>query len=200
MSDGQSKSWQQLGDEFYLMMGQCIASWAQVDDALFRIFQACVGPPEQCAIIYYRQPGLDIRFGLTEEIVVSVLPKRERQSGGHDHPDVATWKDIVRTGKKLLETRRRIAHYPVMLHMVHIEPSRVGEPPPAWFEIYVNQHERMRGRQSDIKPIHINDLSVHLLLTMELQGRFNRFFFEILANYVEASPLQTSPLQPPQSP
>jgi len=37
-------------------------------------------PYDQCAIIYYHNPGLDVRLGLTDEIVRSVLPKRERSN------------------------------------------------------------------------------------------------------------------------
>ena len=85
-------SWQELGEEFHLMIGECVAGWAHVDDELFRIFHHCVGPLVQCSIIYYRTPGLDVRFALVDEIVGSVLPKRERRSGGHDHPSVKAWK------------------------------------------------------------------------------------------------------------
>jgi hypothetical protein len=83
MAREQKKSWQELGDEFYIMIGQCIAAWAQVDDELFRIFRSCLGPYEQSAIIYYRTPGLDARFGLTDEIVRSVLPERPNPALGH---------------------------------------------------------------------------------------------------------------------
>jgi hypothetical protein len=61
-----------------MMVGYCIAAWADVDEQLFRIFQDCVGPLEQSAIIYYKTPGLDARFTLTNEIVRSILPKRPK--------------------------------------------------------------------------------------------------------------------------
>src|SRR5580704_14046716 len=107
------KGWQELGEEFYMMMGQCIAAWAEVDDELFRIFRDCVGPYEQSAIIYYRTPGLDIRFGLTDEIVRSVLPKKPRRSGSHHHPNVKVWRAAQGDYQDLLAVRRRIAHHPI---------------------------------------------------------------------------------------
>src|SRR5580704_18065915 len=107
MPDEPPKSGQELGDEFHAMVGYCIAEWASVDDELFQIFRHCVGPIEQSAIIYYRTPGLKPRLDLTEELVKSVLPKRTKKSGGHD-PAVADFE-------KLLGTRRRIAHQPIMV-------------------------------------------------------------------------------------
>ena len=36
--------WQALGDEFYLMVGNCITEWANVEDQLFNIcWQWCEG-------------------------------------------------------------------------------------------------------------------------------------------------------------
>jgi hypothetical protein len=62
-----------------MMIGYCIAEWAGIDDELFRIFQHCTGAKEQqAAIIYYRTPGLNVRLGLVDEIVRSVLPKRSQ--------------------------------------------------------------------------------------------------------------------------
>jgi len=71
MSDShESKSVTELeSDEFHMWVGYCITAWAEVDDVLFCIFRDCVGPSEQCAIIYYKTPGLEARFSLIDEIV-----------------------------------------------------------------------------------------------------------------------------------
>ena len=82
----------QEADKFHMMLGYCISAWAEVDDLLFRIFRDCVGPYEQCAIIYYKTPGLEARFSLTDEIVKSVLPKK--LPGEHDHPSVQAWNRL----------------------------------------------------------------------------------------------------------
>src|SRR5271163_2220003 len=138
-----SKSWQELGDEFHLMVGYCIAAWARIDDELFRIFRACVGPYKQSAIIYYRTPGLDMRLGLTDELVLSVLPKKDRKSGGHDHPSVKAWKAAKSGFSDLLAIRRRIAHHPAEVKTApYGRDHRLGwDPSPAVsFEIYASQH------------------------------------------------------------
>ena len=75
-------------------------------ELLFRIFQDCVGPDLQCAIIYYKTPGLEARFSLTDEIVRSVLPKK--RPGGHDHPSVKVWDNAIKVRHDLLSMRRRI--------------------------------------------------------------------------------------------
>jgi hypothetical protein len=60
-----AKRWQELGDEFHMMVGYYIAVWAYVDDALFQVFRECLGPLDQSAAIYFKMPGLDARFSLT---------------------------------------------------------------------------------------------------------------------------------------
>jgi hypothetical protein len=60
-----AKRWQELGDEFHMMVGYCIAVWAYVDDALLQVFRECLGPLDQSAAIYFKMPGLDARFSLT---------------------------------------------------------------------------------------------------------------------------------------
>jgi hypothetical protein len=99
-------------DEFHMMIGYCIAEWAGIDDELFRIFQHCTGAKEQqTAIVYYRAPGLNVRLGLVNEIVRSVLP--QTHPAGKDHPKLARWKAINMDCEDLFATRRRIAHRPV---------------------------------------------------------------------------------------
>jgi hypothetical protein len=74
-----TKGYDATRNEFYMMIGYCIAEWAGIDDELFRIFQHCTGAKEQqAAIIYYRTPGLNVRLGLVDEIVRSVLPNRSQ--------------------------------------------------------------------------------------------------------------------------
>jgi hypothetical protein len=104
---------QEWADEFHMMMGYCIAEWATVDEELFLIFRDCLGPYEQSAIIYFRTPGLNVRLGLTDELVLSVLPEKERKSGGHDHPSVKAWQEAIKGFDTLLAVRRRIAHQPI---------------------------------------------------------------------------------------
>jgi len=109
------------------MIGHCIAEWASVDDELFNIFQNCVGPRDQSAIIYFRIPSLSTRFDLTDEIVRSVLPRptRPRKSGGHDHPSVKAW-DAAKNGyQPLLGIRSRIAHH---LGQAFMASRQVGAP------------------------------------------------------------------------
>ena len=108
----------QLSQQFHMMVGFCIAEWARIDDHLFNIFHQCVGAPlKQCAIIYYRTPGLDLRLGLTDEIVKSVLPVPARKSGGQSHPLVKEWASLQKDIRELLTTRRRIAHHPVTVRV-----------------------------------------------------------------------------------
>jgi hypothetical protein len=194
MTDEKPKTWQELGDEFHMMVGYCVAEWARVDDELFRIFRDCLGPYEQSAIIYYRTPGLDVRFGLTDEIVRSVLPKRPKRSGSHEHPDVRAWVKAKGDYQNLLGTRRRIAHHPIMVRQ---EPFRVGmatgEAPPSWFEIYVSQHEGLREKSSDLPPLRIDHLKAHFIAVAQLRDRLHRFFYDVLTKPAPTSPAPSPP-------
>src|SRR5258708_5361691 len=80
---------QERSDRFHNAIGLCITEWANIDERIFRIFQTCVGPIKQCAIIYYRTPGLDVRVNLTEEIVASRFPSLK--PGEHPHRLLKEW-------------------------------------------------------------------------------------------------------------
>ena len=185
----------QAGDEFYMMIGQCIAEWAGVDDELFNIFQDSIGPREQCAIIYFKIQSLSTRFDLTDEIVKSVLPKPERpkREGGHDHPSVKAWGIAKGDYQDLLSTRSHIAHHPVE---IGLEPGRSapgGEqfatqifgspgiaPPRTWYELSASLKERMRERSANLRPLRIEDLRDHLSKVVSLRFRLRNFFENVL--------------------
>ena len=194
MTEGQSKTWQELGDEFHMVVGYCIAEWASVDDELFRIFRHCIGPYEQSAIIYYKTPGLEPRLSLTDEIVISVLPKPARKSGGHDLPEVTAWKAAITDFRNLLAIRRRIAHHPVAIRQQPLawDVSRFDLPPPSWFEIYVNEHEQFRT--GEIPALKVEDLKVHLLALTLLRDRLHHFFYDVL---IKLKPTSAAPSPPP---
>jgi hypothetical protein len=181
-----------------MMVGRCIAEWAKVDDELFRIFRDCVGPYEQCAIIYYRTPGLDVRLHLTEEIVKSVLPKTQRKSGGHDHPSVTAWKAVAKDFRDLLGTRRRLAHHPVAVQHGSIWPLNLDLSymlaPPSWFEINVSQNEQLKS--GELPALKVHDLEVHLTAVTAIRDRLRHFFSDILTKRESTS---SAPFPPPMT-
>lgn len=159
-------------DEFHMMIGYCVAAWADVDQHLFEIFSDAIGSRDQCAILYYRTPGLDVRLKTTDEIVRSVLPKKERASGGHDHPDVVAWKNPREGFEDLLSERRRIAHHQVGV-AVYFDES--GNSHKTAFEIFMSYQERLRGRGSPDESLGIEDLRLHLANVRGLQSRLSDF-------------------------
>lgn len=204
MTGPESKTQQELADEFHMMVGYCIAKWARVDDELFQIFRDCIGPYEQSAIIYYRTPGLDLRFGLTSEIVMSILPKPQKP-GVHEHPSVKAWKTATDDFENLLSTRRRIAHQPVKMETGRhqfagpFNTTLFNTLPPSWFEIYVNQHERLRKRSAKLPPLRIPDLKSHLIAVDSLAQRLNHFYHTVLTKRAAESPPSSSLPTPPES-
>jgi len=200
MTDEPPKSWQELGDEFHMMIGYCIAEWAMADDELFRIFRDCVGSYDQCAIIYYRMPGLDVRLGCTSELVESVFPRPERKSGGHPHSGVKKWRVIENEFKNLLAVRRRIAHHPIGIHLYSGRRAplrsvnedalkRYSSNAESWFEVYMSEHEELR-KGEEIEGLNINDLKSHLQKVKKLRDSLRLFFLDDL---MKTKPLPKRP-------
>jgi hypothetical protein len=194
--------WVQLSDEFYKAIGRCIAEWAKVDEALFAIFRQCVGPLDQCAIIYYRTPGLDVRLSLTDEIVKSVLPRTE--PGRQDHPHLLAWATARKGFTDLLAIRRRIAHHPVVTKAI---PSGLCDPfgsllfgagpVISGFELYASHGERLRGKASNDKPLTIHDLRNHMASVTLLHIQLHQFLRDALLAQNE-EPARQAPSRPPE--
>ena len=167
MSDQSKSASQQEADNFHMMLGYCIVAWADVDEILFRIFRDCLGPYEQSAIIYYRTPGLDVRFKLTDEIVKSLFPKKK--PGEHNHQSILAWQKAIKGHGDLLGVRRRLAHHPTQVRMNILEGGAFNTAPFnaevtafSWVESYVGDHEKMRGQAGSEKPpLRFKDLEDH---------------------------------------
>jgi hypothetical protein len=182
------KALQDIGEEFHTMLGVCVGAWASVDSELFRIFRQCIGPADQAAIIYYRSPGIDVRFKMTDEIVRSLLPKRQRKSGGHDHASVGAWRTAYQNYDKLLGVRRRLAHQPVRVRFDPNLPRNMllDKAPRTWLEIYPSEHERTREQAAELQPLDLNDLKNHLVAVSQLAGRLHEFYSDVLTKHVAA--------------
>lgn len=182
---------QKESDKFHEMMGYCIAVWADVDDTLFRIFQHCVGAPLQCAIIYYKTPGLEARFSLTDEIVRSVLPRKK--PGEHDHAYVKRWDKAIKKRGDLLAMRRRIAHHPVAVRMNVRIAGMFGTMPYnrmpiggavdqfSWLELYMSESEKVRGRDAHLPALLLKDLEDHFDAVATLANDLLGFLIEVLS-------------------
>ncbi len=178
-------------NDFFVQVGFAITAWAHVDESLFRIFQACVGPAKQCAIIYYRTPGLDSRFKLVDEIVLSVLPERINRNGGHDHASVKAWKKTIAPHEGLLKVRRRIAHHPVspkwtsQSSMGGDSNLDGGKPDPVLsFDIYANEMERLRRCTGENETLGLSDLKDHSNRVRHLDHELHTFATEVLEKYL----------------
>ncbi len=162
-------------DEFLMWVGICITGWAKIEEYLFRICAASLGTTdERAAIVYYRTPSLESRLKLVDELVKTVLPKKDRPSGGHDHPTVVLWDALRKNLGNLLPVRNRIAHHPVTVRSVS-----AGDDAPleamTWFELYVSDSERLRGRDNNVKTLMVDDLSRHRLAVEDVRTRLRKF-------------------------
>lgn len=161
-------------DEFYKWIGLCIKEWASIEDKLFELCMFALKAPEkQTAIVYYRTPTIDSRLKLTDELLRTVLPQREKKDGGHDHPDVTRWVDVMNAINDLLPTRNLLAHSPVR-ESVFMWVRMTKEQPPiverddSWLEVAVSANEEMRGRKhsapikSEALPAHFREIEAAL--------------------------------------
>jgi hypothetical protein len=187
MAQAPSQPRQKHGDEFMMMVGSCITEWAAIEGALFAICWRCLAcTKEKAAIVYYCSPSIEARMNLVDELVRSTLPKKERASGGHDHPHVTLWRRIKKKFADLKGFRTRIAHQPVTMfnYMARQDDGSVvvgGDP---WFEIYMSENEAARGKRLELKPITINELHRHLQMVNQLTTDLHQFLRNTLPSYV----------------
>lgn len=196
MAEPPEKTMQELGDEFLQMIGNCITEWAAVEEQLFEICLMCLGSPrDRAAIVYYRTPSIDARLSLADELVKAALPKRTRKDGGHDHADVAHWRELEKECRGLLPVRNRIAHHPVGPRFMMRGGfgsagflARGMEPPKltteTWFEIYVSQNEQLREGAAKKRPLRIKALWDHLLATDRIKGGLHQFRYVRLPPHI----------------
>jgi hypothetical protein len=154
-------------DEFRKWVGYCITAWAGLEEELFDLcWRALASGKAQAAIVYFRTPGLEPRLTLVDELVCSRLPKPERKSGGHSHPDVDAWKELLIAIRAQLSIRRQIAHHPVR-EVDNLVDLMANENFPqtntltlSWLEIYMSGNEELREKGS-ASPLRQPELAVH---------------------------------------
>jgi hypothetical protein len=185
------KTLQDLAADFLYMVGYCIAEWASVEDELFDICWRCLGcTKERAAIVYFKTPTIESRRALADELVKSVLPKKVPASGGHDHQGVIDWDKTNKRLGKLLVVRNRIAHHPVAPRQEFFTAgiSCAGDALwQSWFELYIGENERTRGRSADIKPLKLEDLQDHVAGVHTIRGDIHFFHQEVLAKHLATS-------------
>jgi hypothetical protein len=179
------------------MIGNCITQWAHVQDEIFEICLQCLGcSRENAAIVYYRTPTMDARMNLADELVTVALPKPPRKSGGRDYPDLKAWTDIGTQFNALKTPRNQMAHHPVWFRVAGLFRGDPAHTPPinepSWFEVYVGQNERLRGRSAKSKPLRLNDLRIHLTKLNQLIASLQQFRIQMLVKHVAASSSQGS--------
>jgi hypothetical protein len=100
--------------EFFQRVGQCITQWSEIENELFRLCHLSLRCTlRRAAIVYYRTPSIEGRIALTDELINSLLPQRDKKDGGHDHQSVKEWNNIISEIRSLLPKRNMIAHSPI---------------------------------------------------------------------------------------
>jgi hypothetical protein len=192
-------TWDSLAREFYTYVGRAITEWASVDDVLFGVFRGCIGPLTASAIIYYRTPGLDTRFQLTDELVTATIQPLPKKPGSHTNPDLVAWKAAIEGYQALLAVRRRIAHQPIQLGSLSATDqnelnaaiakfSTTGEwsAPLPTFEIFA-RHERRRTKEQGKPPLKVDDLKQHVQDVAALTLRLRVFLHSTFLKYARQS-------------
>lgn len=181
---------QELGNDFYALMGNCISGWATVEHYLFKVCRSSLGAPtHRAAIVYSRTPTIESRRALTDELVRTVLPPKDRPDGGKDHPDVKEWSAICAEMMELLKVRNRIAHQPMgpQIEWEDVEGGdKIGKRE-LWFEIYASEHEETRkGKRPE--GLRKEDLEAHATAVWQLKERLAAFYINRLSKHVRLLP------------
>lgn len=187
-----AKTEQEFRNEFHMLMGYCIAEWATLEDALFKIFYgATLTGIEQAAIIYYKTPTLETRLTLVSEVVISALPRPNPKNGAHPHASVKEWRNVESSVRELLHTRARIAHHPVWKKSIPILGSST-EYGFSWYESASSEIEKLRGRHEQDKPLTVHDLCVHWMKIKRTARSLHSFYILRLLMQIAARPLPSA--------
>src|SRR5262249_47711624 len=162
-----------------------ITAWAKVEEHLFRMCVNCMGTSDEIgAIVYYRTPTIDARLSLLDELVRARLPRKERRNGRHDHSDVKAWDNVRKDVMSLLKIRNRIAHHPVGAEWGAGHSDGFGLLGlKSWLEIYVSEHEGLRGKAVEMKPLKVDDLSIHCTEVQAITKRLDQFCSTVLSKH-----------------
>jgi hypothetical protein len=188
MTTTAEKTMRELGDEFYLLMGNAISNWARVEVYLFKVCRAALGATTQrTAIVYGRTPTIQGRRLLVNDLLETRLPVRV-QNGGTEHPDTREWRGITETMQALLPVRNQIAHRPMEPH-IDWDEGEDGSPGKTelWFEITTSEHERARygGPKGSL---NVTDLQNHIRDVWLLKERMADFYINKLPTYARLLP------------
>lgn len=188
MAIAPEKSMNELGAEFYTLMGNAISNWARVEAYLFKICRAALGATSQrTAIVYGRTPTIESRRLLVDDLLATRFPVR-RQNGGSEHPDSREWKSISMSMQGLLPVRNQIAHRPMEPHLDWTESADGGVgKADLWFEITTSEHERERygGPKGSL---NVADLQKHILEVWSLKERLADFYMNKLPTHARLHP------------
>jgi hypothetical protein len=168
--------------EFYQWIGVCIKAWAAVENKLFDVCELVLAADrKRAAIVFYRTPTIDTRLSLTSELVLTVLPQRERKDGGHDHPDVFYWKDLVKDIRDLLPIRNLLAHAPIAhAHETEFLDAEGKETmQTSWYEIMTSLEEQLTGKHELV--IQDIELPEYLKKVRGIGQDLTHFYYRLLA-------------------
>lgn len=190
-------------DEFHKCVGYSITAWAKVEEWLFELCWRSLASSKECAaIVYFRTPTLDARIQLVDELVRTILPKPERKSGGHAHPDVVAWSSLKQKISSHLSTRRRIAHHPVRPQKttVVLDGTFGGAPfgsvpfgsgavreEVSWLEIFASENEQLRGRGEEVQPLKATDIMSYSYLVNGLADEVMNYYLNVFLKHVKPS-------------
>jgi hypothetical protein len=181
-----------LSDEFFARVGEAITNWADIDEQLFHTCHRIIGTTmERASIIYYRTPSLEARLNLTNDLMITALPRRARKSGGHVHESVVKWKKLSNDVHRALQIRNQLAHSPVTFA---VDLGVVGDPRAkmdAWYSSYISFAEMLRGTNKT--ELRIKDINEHLRAVSDLNKRLKQFRELVLGAQPDESAHQENP-------
>ncbi len=174
-----------------MWLGYCIANWAKTEEVLFHVFWKCLqAPQDHAAIVYYRLNTVSARLDLTNELVLSVLPKHK--SGKQPHLSAREWATIRNEIYSHLAMRRQIAHQPVAIRderfVIQEDSGGFGEVyGEAWAELHKSKGETLRKNSKDgSKPLRLRDLKRHRSEMERMRWSLYKFATEILPEQLQA--------------
>ena len=206
-----------IREKFYQQVGQCITTWAWIEDSLFSLCHVALGcHKERAAVVFGRTPTLETRLALTDELMRSVFPKEGRKNGGHDPQIIKEWAEIQQKLLKLAPVRNAMAHRPVTEVVRLLTAQRqdiykyldsleigegltfhVGVETDSEMVFHLHSRDLLRRSPPKIGEIKSHDLEVHLVELRKVGGGLLSVLKKTRAKRRKARPRQLK--EPEQS-
>jgi hypothetical protein len=159
-------------DNFFRAVGRAISDWANIDAEIFTLCSAIMEANERhVAIVYYGNTSISLRVTLADNLINTIFPISELNSGGHAHPLQAAWRRLIKDLRAELQVRNQLAHSPVALIVTETDGvDGIVKTDIGWAS-YRSDSELLAKPQNGTNELRVEELDAYVARIRSLYGR-----------------------------